>query len=111
MVQITQEEYLDLLKAKEKISCLESYGVDNWEGYGDAMENYVDPKDKIQIEEAAKGIMDMIVSELEYEYDPGGPGTGVSIHPSKKSMGVIEEVLKFSKDGLEIKELLQKLKD
>lgn len=111
MVQIAQEEYLDLLRAKEKISCLESYGVDNWEGYGDAMENYVDPKDKIQMEESAKEIMDMILSELEYEYDPGGPGTGVDFGPSKKALGVIEEILRLGKDGFEIEDVLKKLKD
>jgi hypothetical protein len=34
---ITLEEYLDLLIAQETLACLESAGVDNWDGWDEAM--------------------------------------------------------------------------
>jgi hypothetical protein len=40
MVEITKEEYERLLEDSEKLSCLEACGVDNWQGYDDAMEMY-----------------------------------------------------------------------
>lgn len=40
MVEITKEEYDRLLNDSEKLSCLEACGVDNWQGYDDAMEMY-----------------------------------------------------------------------
>ena len=39
-VTISQEEYKELLDCQFKLSCLESGGVDNWEGYDWAMEAY-----------------------------------------------------------------------
>lgn len=38
MVTITRKEYDRLTKDSEFLSCLESCGVDNWDGYGDAQE-------------------------------------------------------------------------
>lgn len=37
-VTISKRVYDTLLKAAEKLECLEAAGVDNWEGYGYAME-------------------------------------------------------------------------
>lgn len=37
MVSISQREYNDLLEAQAKLDRLEAYGVDNWQGYADAM--------------------------------------------------------------------------
>lgn len=36
-ITITIGEYEDLLEAQKKLDCLEGAGVDNWEGYDDAM--------------------------------------------------------------------------
>lgn len=36
-VTITKEEYDALLRASQKLAALEAAGVDNWEGYGDAI--------------------------------------------------------------------------
>jgi len=36
-VTLTKEEYEYLVKAEERLSVLEEMGVDNWEGYSDAM--------------------------------------------------------------------------
>lgn len=38
-VTITEEEYKSLLQSARELQALESGGVDNWEWYGEAMEN------------------------------------------------------------------------
>jgi len=40
MVTITKKEYDSLREDAVKLACLESCGVDNWEGYDGAMENF-----------------------------------------------------------------------
>jgi len=37
-ITITREEYNRLLEAEALLSALEAAGVDNWGGYGDALE-------------------------------------------------------------------------
>ena len=39
MIAITKKEYESLLEDSEKLEALEAAGVDNWEGYSDAMES------------------------------------------------------------------------
>lgn len=39
-VTIPKTEYSALIKASVKLNCLEKAGVDNWEWYGDAMEEF-----------------------------------------------------------------------
>ena len=39
-VEIPEYRYKDLLHAEMMLSCLESAGVDNWEGYEEAMTVY-----------------------------------------------------------------------
>lgn len=45
-VTITKQEYEHLLEYAEKFSCLEAHGVDNWGGYGDAMQEYYEGRDE-----------------------------------------------------------------
>jgi hypothetical protein len=40
MVTIPKEEYEQLLRDRELLSCLEGHGVDNWSGYSDAFEEF-----------------------------------------------------------------------
>lgn len=37
MVTIQKSTYVDLVECKRKLDALECFGVDNWEGYGEAM--------------------------------------------------------------------------
>lgn len=37
MISISKQRYEELLKAEKKLDMLECYGVDNWEGYVEAM--------------------------------------------------------------------------
>ncbi|MFF9268604.1 hypothetical protein [Streptomyces rochei] len=36
---LTHAEYQELKRASDELAALEAYGVDNWEGYGDAMQS------------------------------------------------------------------------
>ena len=38
MISISKQRYEELLKSEKELNMLESYGVDNWEGYEEAME-------------------------------------------------------------------------
>lgn len=40
MVTITKKEYIKFLNESEFLRCLKNEGVDNWEGYEDASDNY-----------------------------------------------------------------------
>jgi hypothetical protein len=40
MVKISQEEYEELKEAQRFLDCLEHAGVDNWEGYDFAQEEF-----------------------------------------------------------------------
>lgn len=40
VIPITQKEYDDLLDDSRKLRCLENAGVDNWDGYDWAMEEF-----------------------------------------------------------------------
>ena len=45
-IEIPEYRYKDLIHAEIMLSCLESAGVDNWEGYEYAMEQYGDMMDE-----------------------------------------------------------------
>jgi hypothetical protein len=38
MVEITEDHYERLLESEDKLAALEAAGVDNWQGYDDAMD-------------------------------------------------------------------------
>ena len=39
-ISISEEEYETLLNDSILLNCLQMMGVDNWDGYGDAIEQY-----------------------------------------------------------------------
>lgn len=45
-IEIPLKKYKRLLKSEEKLNCLEAAGVDNWEGYDFAMEDFYDDDDE-----------------------------------------------------------------
>jgi len=47
MVKITKEEYESLLEDRNLLRALKAAGVDNWEGYGVALELYEDEFDAV----------------------------------------------------------------
>lgn len=44
-ITISKKEYEELLSAKQKLIALESAGVDNWQGYGEAMQEFYEEED------------------------------------------------------------------
>ena len=51
MTTITQKEYDELLDDARKLSALECAGVDNWEGYGYAMDEFYNNDDEDEEED------------------------------------------------------------
>lgn len=45
MITVTKEDYDSLVDAQLFLDCLEAEGVDNWQGYGDAMDRYQETQD------------------------------------------------------------------
>ena len=73
MIHLSQEEYIELLRAQEKLECLQVGGVDEWQDYYEVMENYVDPAERIKIEAQAKEILDFLASYADVKQDPTRP--------------------------------------
>lgn len=44
-ITITKEEYESLLDSQHLLTCLQNAGVDNWDGYGYALEEYNSDED------------------------------------------------------------------
>lgn len=78
MSNISQQELEKLLDAQKKLLALENAGVDNWEGYGIALEEYYATKEK---EQAAYDVLDSIMEELSNGvYEPSEHGAGIAFH-------------------------------
>lgn len=45
-ITITLKEYKSLLKDSRKLAALEAGGVDNWEWYGESLENFFEEEDE-----------------------------------------------------------------
>jgi hypothetical protein len=45
MVTIQRTTYEDLLRRSRELAALEAFGVDNWAGYGDAMQSLHEDED------------------------------------------------------------------
>lgn len=112
MIHLTQEEYIELLQAQEKLKCLEVGGVDNWEFYYEVMENYVDPAELIKIEAQAKEILDFLSSYADVEQDPAGPGTGYKVDFDDEAEEAITRMLvKITKETyLKIEDIIKAVK-
>lgn len=46
MVTIQRTTYEDLLRRSRELAALDAYGVDNWEGYSDAMQSLGENEDE-----------------------------------------------------------------
>jgi len=46
LVEISQERLIELEECELMINCLEAVGVENWEGWPDAMEIYNEEQEK-----------------------------------------------------------------
>lgn len=112
MIHLTQEEYIELLRAQEKLKCLEVGGVDEWQDYYEVMENYVDPAERIKIEAQAKEILDFLLSYADVKEDSAGPGTGWDICFDNEAQEAITRMLvKITKETyLKIEDIIKAIK-
>lgn len=46
-IVVSKSRFEDLLKSESKLSYLEAYGVDNWEGYDIAMSEYYENEEDV----------------------------------------------------------------
>ena len=49
-ISIDKDTYFSLVRDSLKLNCLENAGVDNWEWYGDAMDEYEEHLKTLNIE-------------------------------------------------------------
>jgi hypothetical protein len=74
MAQITQGELDQLLDAKAKLSALVNAGVDNWEGYSFALDEYNEYQEKLK---KADSVTDEVIETLANAvFEPSERGAG-----------------------------------
>lgn len=77
-MKITPERIRELEKAEEKLTALENAGVDNWDGYGDALEAI---RKREALDEEIDAALDEVMCELGGgAYEPSERGAGVAFH-------------------------------
>lgn len=89
-VAISRARFRELMRAEDKICCLDAAGVDNWDGYDDAMAPI---RARMELEERRQAFMDDLLSELgSGAYEPSERGAGVAFHDDAidKAYGVLE---------------------
>ncbi len=73
-MSIDQKELQRLRDAKAKLDALEAWGVDNWEGYDDALEPYHEAKEREEkLETTLSNILEILCMGIE---EPAGRGAG-----------------------------------
>jgi len=83
-VKISKEEYKRLLDSYSKLSCLESGGVDNWDGYDDSMSEYLREK---EVEDEFSDAWENAMAELSNCIEePAGRGCGYGIMDDGRHM-------------------------
>lgn len=94
---MTKEREAVLLDKEEKLNALEAGGVDNWDGYDFALEDYNKNK---RIEVKLEGIIEeAIIMLCEGVYEPSERGAGYDVKDSNA-----DDTVRYLKD--EIKALI-----
>ena len=68
MIELSQSEYQELKDAQMKLIALESAGVDNWQGYSEAMDLYKELKEKWDADFAKRKKIAAILATLIPEF-------------------------------------------
>lgn len=64
----------------DKLAALEAFGVDNWEGYGEALEGWcAEGQVGDLIGDTVEALTDALIDNIDHEY-PAGPECGASYH-------------------------------
>jgi hypothetical protein len=79
-MNISEDTYKELIKAQQKLNALECAGVDNWDGYDFALEEFRAAEER---EELIQDIYDDILSIVgEHIEEPAGCGAGFGVNPT-----------------------------
>lgn len=92
-VTIPKQEYLELQDARDKLQLLESAGVDNWEFYDEALDDYL-PISYLYSE--AEELLNELTEGSHVDY-PAGRDAGHQIIFSESAVEKIVELLKEKK--------------
>lgn len=101
MTELSAKRVQELLLAEKKLNALESAGVDNWDGYGFALES-------IHREEGVKKLIDdfidcvqcnLLVEDVEVDY-PAGWQAGHSVRLTSDGEDTLHGMLVTFKDEL-----------
>ncbi|MHC4296471.1 MAG: hypothetical protein ACYS7Y_04150 [Planctomycetota bacterium] len=77
MKDISPQRITELLDAEAKLQALEAGGVDNWEGYSEALREY--HKEQAKNEAVEQLVTDVIDVLCEGVHEPAGRGCGFGI--------------------------------
>lgn len=76
-IEITEKEYKELLKSQSKLTSLENGGVDNWEFYEDALDEFL--KDENFNENVDAFVDEILTTVSEFTYEPSERGAGFAV--------------------------------
>lgn len=79
MVEISKSEYEKMQRQIAKLAALEAGGVDNWEFYGDSLEDWHKENEVDELLQKAIDAMNDINASAEVN-EPAGRGCGYSIN-------------------------------
>ena len=97
-IEISYEQYKELLDREEKLSALEVGGVDNWEWYDESLEGYYKKK-KLEnlVDDTLREILDIVaVSDISCEDSLNGL---YIINPDEVALEKVHEDFKQSLDN------------
>ncbi len=74
-MKLTEKRIEELERAEAKLNALEAHGVDNWDGYDDALTEY---RAQNELEEKRTDLINELAEVFgECAYEPAGQGAGI----------------------------------
>lgn len=89
-IEVSQEEYRELKDAQEKLELLEAAGVDNWEFYGNALEDFTP---STELYRDAQDLLQELTEGARVDY-PAGRDAGHQIIFSESAIEKVVELLR-----------------
>lgn len=101
-MKISEKEYAELKDAQAKLNALENGGVDNWDNYDDALDDYYRHKEiENEFDEAWSNALSHLSSCVD---EPAGSGCGYGFTNNSNEMRLaVEEVKTFISNFYEAK--------
>ena len=85
-MEISKERLVELEDIERVMSCLDAGGVDNWEGYDDALEGYREEKENMEeIEAKFYDLLEVLCTGID---EPAGSGCGYGFTEDAQEQGL-----------------------